>query len=228
MTEWIELTGAIAALLEALQWPLLALVIGLLFRSEIQLLLRRAKSWKVFGLEGEFSDLVEELAGSTAASEGSTPTLQHPAQNGPTDEPQEEADEERETETIIRLAAISPRAALMQLAADIEEALIDKAQRFMMANEQLDDISASRINMRDAARFLVSSGVLPLSVSENIARFREIRNRVVHGGEGSEEEILSAIDSGLSILRQIASIEVPADRPDPDEARRQSTAARAG
>ena len=210
MSEWIELITAIAALLQALQWPLLALTIGLLWRDEIKLLMRRSRSWKVLGVEGEFSDLVEDLADSTSM----------PGESGPgTDaiERRLETGAERVGDSdswseIFRLAAVSPRAALMQLAAEIEETLIDKAQRHMAGDDQFDDLDASRINMRDATNLLVTLGLMPLSLSENLADFREIRNRVVHGGEGSDAEILSAIDSGLTILRQLDAIDALDDQ----------------
>jgi hypothetical protein len=99
----------------------------------------------------------------------------------------------------------------MQLAAEIEETLIDKAQGHMAASGEFDDLDVSNIGMRDAIRLLVTHGLMPVSLSENLADFREIRNRVVHGGEGSEEEILSAIDSGLTILRLLDGIDVPDD-----------------
>ena len=66
--------------------------------------------------------------------------------------------------------------------------------------------------IKDATNFLVTLGHCRLSLSENLAHFREIRNRVVHGGEGSEAEILSAIDSGLTILRQLEAIDAPYDQ----------------
>lgn len=212
MSEWIELITAIAALLQALQWPLLALTIGLLWRDEIKQLMRRSRSWKLFGVEGEFSDLVEDLADSTSMPGISGPGPSEPERGleagaGPGDDDDLASD-------IVRLAAVSPRAALMQLAAEIDETLIDKAQRFMAADDQFDDLDTSRINAKDATNLLVSLGLMPLPLAENLAQFREIRNRVVHGGEGSEWEILSAIDSGLLILRQLESIDVPDEQPD--------------
>lgn len=212
MSEWIELITAIAALLQALQWPLLALTIGLLWRDEIKLLMRRSRSWKLFGVEGEFSDLVEELADST-----SIPGISGPGPSAPERGLETGAgrgDDDDLASDIFRLAAVSPRAALMQLAAEIEETLIDKAQRHMAVDDQFDDLDASRINAKDATNLLVTLGLMPLSLSENLAQFREIRNRVVHGGEGSEWEILSAIDSGLTILRQLMSIDAPDEQSD--------------
>ncbi len=212
MSEWIELITAIAALLQALQWPLLALTIGLLWRDEIKLLMRRSRSWKIFGVEGEFSDLVEDLAESTSGAGISGPGFSESELGLETGAGR--GDDDDLASDIFRLAAVSPRAALMQLAAEIEETLIDKAQRHMAVDDQFDDLDASRINAKDATNLLVSLGLMPLSLSENLAQFREIRNRVVHGGEGSEWEILSAIDSGLLILRQLDSINVPDEQPD--------------
>lgn len=55
----------------------------------------------------------------------------------------------------------------------------------------------------------------PIKVVRRSSRLeRKVRTRVVHGGEGSEAEILNAIDSGLTILRQLDSIDVPDDQPE--------------
>jgi len=49
-----------------------------------------------------------------------------------------------------------------------------------------------------------------LEVSPAVLRaaqeFRDVRNRIVHGGVASDEETLRAIDAGLSILRTISGI----------------------
>lgn len=207
MSDWIDLINAIAALLQAVQWPLLAVTIGVLFLDDIKQLLRRSRSWKVLGIEGEFSDLVEDLADST-----SMPGISGPGPFASDRGLEDGADRGRDDDVvseILRLAAVSPRAALMQLAAEIEAALIEKAQRYLADDDQFDDLDGANINLKDATNLLVSLGHLPLSLSENLAQFREIRNRVVHGGEGSEPEILSAIDSGLTILRQVEAFEPP-------------------
>jgi len=217
MSEWIDSIVAIAALLSAVQWPLLALIIGLLFRDEVKLLMRRSRSWKVLGIEGEFSDLVEDLADSTSIHEESGPGLDA-LERGLETEADQSGDDDSWSE-IFRLAAVSPRAALMQLAAEIEATLIDKAQHALAGDDQFDDLDASRITMKDATNLLVALGLLPPSLSKNLAHYREIRNRVVHGGEGSEAEILSAIDSGLTILRQLKTIDTPDEPSDEPRSR---------
>jgi hypothetical protein len=221
MSEWIDFITAIAALLTAVQWPLLALTIGVLFRDDIKQLMRRSRSWKVLGVEGEFADLVEDLADSTSMPGESGPAL-NAFERGLETGADQGGDIDSWSE-IFRLAAVSPRAALMQLWAEIEATLIDKAQRCLAGDDQFDDLDASRINMKDATNVLVTLGLMPQSLAENLADFREIRNRVVHGGEGSDTEILSAIDSGLTILRQLETIDAP-DEPS-DEAGSEHVAA---
>jgi len=159
MSEWIELITAIAALLEAVQWPLLAVTIGMLFHDDIKQLMRRSRSWKVLGIEGEFSDLVEDLADST-----SMPGISGPGPIASDRGLETGADRGGDNDVvseIFRLAAVSPRAALMQLAAEIEAALIDKAQRYLADDDQFDDLDGSNINLKDATNFLVSLGHLP-------------------------------------------------------------------
>ena len=49
-----------------------------------------------------------------------------------------------------------------------------------------------------------------LDVSPSVLRaaeeFRDVRNRIVHGGVASDEETLRAIDAGISILRSISRV----------------------
>ena len=44
---------------------------------------------------------------------------------------------------------------------------------------------------------------LPRHVPSSLKFFWEARNRLIHGGEGTDEDILRAVDSGLTILKAL-------------------------
>ena len=47
---------------------------------------------------------------------------------------------------------------------------------------------------------------LPRHVPSSLRFFWDARNRLIHGGEGSDEDILRAIDSGLTILKALQAM----------------------
>jgi len=62
MIEWSSLVSAFAQLAEALQWPLVALILGLLFREQIGSIISRLKSIEGLGLKAEVHQTAEELS----------------------------------------------------------------------------------------------------------------------------------------------------------------------
>ncbi len=61
VTDWSELIRAIAELVKALQWPLVALILAAFFKDEIRKLIRRFRKGKFMGAEAEFDAVVEKL-----------------------------------------------------------------------------------------------------------------------------------------------------------------------
>jgi hypothetical protein len=55
---------------------------------------------------------------------------------------------------------------------------------------------------------LQKQGGLPEHVIGSVKLFQEIRNRIIHGGTATDEEILRAIDSGVMLLKAIDAIPV--------------------
>ena len=47
---------------------------------------------------------------------------------------------------------------------------------------------------------------LPRHITSSLRLFWETRNRLIHGGDGRDEDILRAIDSGLKILKVLQTI----------------------
>ena len=200
----------VAQLIEAfadLLWPVLVFVAIVMFRSELAALSKRITKLRVPGAEAELDQALDKLQVSAEEAEEATPP--RPADRQPkaiTVGPGVETDEalpitaatteavEDEAGRILDRASNSPRAALMLLAADVE-----RKSREVLSTRGPDAMRAP------FHRQLQLMEVSP-AVQEAALQFRDVRNRIVHGGVASEEETLRAIDAGLSILRALGRI----------------------
>ena len=116
MKDFADLLRAIAALL----WPVVALIVLFAFRTQVRDVLGRLKRGKVLGQEIELAESLDRLSLSASVVAAETPLLTGEtaqAANEPT--PAEVEVEER----VLQLAAQSPKAALLLLAAEMEREL---------------------------------------------------------------------------------------------------------
>ena len=180
-----EFLKALAALL----WPILGFVFLWTFRNEIRGLLQRIRKGKFLGQEIELDEDLKELHQSAERAE--------------------EAAEERVgylpsedvTTEIFREAARSPRAALLLLAAELEQSVREKCAAAGWPD-------GKRMRLREAIDELGRQGNLPAHVTETFRLFMDVRNRLVHGHEADDDDILRAIDSGVLLLRTIDAIPI--------------------
>jgi hypothetical protein len=101
---------------------------------------------------------------------------------------------------ILQESARSPKAALLLLAAEIEKEL----RRVLLgsgwhAGQEIHGI-------RQGFDILTRLEVLPKHVAGSVRLFSEMRNKLVHGGNATDDDILRAIDSGVTILKTLRSI----------------------
>lgn len=172
----------------SLLWPIFAFYLVYLFRADISALLSRVTKGKIFGQEFELSENIQQLHKSVENT-GIVFT-------------DENKDKESNTivESILREAATSPEAALMLLSSEIEK----EAKILIGCIGKLE--GKNYISIRDASNILDSHYGLPRYFSSSLKLFLDIRNQIVHGGESKQANILSAIDSGISILRVLQSM----------------------
>lgn len=196
MAELSKLIEAIAALL----WPLAALTALLLFKSQIADLLSRIKKGKLLGQEVELSESLEQLQKS--ASELSNEVASIPSVQS--ESPEEAAEESRSSEEIItnivHEASRSPKTAIILLASEIEK----EARQTLASVGKLQ--GRRNIPISQAISELDSHYGLPKHVSSSLRLFWDIRNKIIHGGEADERNTLSAIDSGVTILKAIQAL----------------------
>jgi hypothetical protein len=194
MAALAELIKALATLL----WPIFAFVFLWLFQAEIKTLLKRLsklRKGRLMGQELELDEELDELKQATDKAEREVAAIPKPQQ--PTLDLRKTG---RTLDDLLREAARSPRAALMMLAAEIEQRL----RQILAAAGWHQNIRAAPLS--NAVELLRRQGSLPEHVSGSVKLFQDVRNRIVHGQNATDEDVLRAIDSGLTLLRAIDSI----------------------
>ena len=192
MSEYSELLKAIASLL----WPILGFVALFLFRNEISNAIGRIRKGKFLGQEVELSDDLERLQRTaTEASEevASLPqaSIEPEKQDKDTDDP---------IKAIIKEAGRSPKTALILLASEVEK----EARQTLVSIGKLQ--GTRKMTLSQTINELDSHYGLPKHVSSSLRLFWDTRNKIIHGGETEDRNILSAIDSGVTILRTLQSL----------------------
>ena len=200
-----EILNGVAAIL----WPIVLALIVLMFRNQIISLSQRLRKGSAFGAEAEFeaelgalnreaSKAKEEvnipndpdtrnLSGSALAGEQEQSVDTH-AGGDKTDEVRDR---------VLSETTRSSRLGLMLLSSEIER----------MAGQ----IAASTGHIERStlrAQLDTWGSQLPPHTSAAYRLFSHVRNRIVHGRDASEAEILSAIDSGLSLFDALAAIPI--------------------
>jgi hypothetical protein len=182
-----ELLRALATLL----WPLVVVAFFLIFREPIRELLRRLTRARVLGQEAEFGRELDHLTEQASEAEAKTPDLV----------PKPKTDERRsvdlEIAELLREAATSPKVALMALSADLEA----RTRRLSAATGWARD-------ERTVRRMLRRFPGIPDVLGDAVDEFWRVRNRIVHGQSASDDEILRALDAGISIVRALDRIPI--------------------
>lgn len=195
MNEVSELLKAIATLL----WPIFAFVALFVFKEQLAGAIGRLKKGKLLGQEVELSDSLENLQRSASQLSDEVSTIPS-SESQDLDAPELEEDDESNIKAIIHEAARSPKAALILLATDLER----EARQTLASIGKFN--GRKNISLRQAIDELDSHYGLPKHISSSLRLFWETRNKIIHGGETDERNILSAIDSGVSILKSLQSL----------------------
>ncbi|MDE2741747.1 MAG: hypothetical protein OXI58_09180 [Gemmatimonadota bacterium] len=198
MTDSAELIRSIASLL----WPSLAFVALLIFRADIAKALARLKRASVLGHEFELQPKLEQL--HEAAGQASEEVADLPGDKQQTHESDTSTEattvRDDSVKTILETAAQSPRAALLVLAAEIE-----REGREVLAS--VGKLTGKRlIPFHRVVEALDGHYGLPRHIPSSLKLFQQVRNRIVHGGIAEDREILSALDSGVSIYRALEAL----------------------
>lgn len=194
MQAYALLIQAIAALL----WPLFAFTALFVFRAQIADLAKRLKKGKLSGQEIELEESLNKLTRSAESAQSEVAAIPAPPESVRSSE--ENAAEQDVVRRILSEAARSPKAALICLASELETL----AREVLAATGHLNGRRV--VSVQQAITELHRAFKLQSHVPSSLQYFWDIRNRVIHLGEGTEEDILRAIDSGISILKALQAI----------------------
>lgn len=173
------------------------------FRRQIGEAIERLKRGKVFGQELELGESLRTLQRSASKGldeVGSVPRPSDLESNNNVENIQSHLDDGSYFQKLMHEAAHSPMAALIILAGQIEK----EAKQTLASIGKLGNRSHIPINR--AIQVLDSHYGLPHHVSSSLRLFWDTRNKIIHGGATEEGSVLSAIDSGITILNSLRAI----------------------
>lgn len=184
MTDFAELIRAVASLL----WPILAFAALLVFRKDIAAAMQRLRK-ATFGahsveLDSDLKKLHDEVSPAAGAVSGGVV-----------------AAEGDRVQKILELSAQSPKAALLLLVTEIE-----RQGRKALVSTGLSKISSQPRSLPRVVARLDDHYELPMFLPDAVKLFQGVRNRIVHGGTASDAQIMSALDSGVTIYRTLAAL----------------------
>lgn len=152
----------ISSIVSSISWPLVLIVVMVIFKAEFRGLLRRIKKVKhgksEVDLETEVSDALKEVDALNFPSAKSTP----------------------DSEKMIRLAKDSPRGAILDSWLTIEEAILEFCKRHGIKN---DARFGPYHIIRNIRLYSLDHNVLGEGLLEMLSKLREIRNDAVHRPE---------------------------------------------
>jgi hypothetical protein len=194
-----ELLTAVAALL----WPVAFFLVLFVYRGDVRRVFQRLRKARLLGQELELDEELSAVQRSVdAAVEAVESEDPHPPPSARTASGNLASagspDVLDEVSEILRIAAQSPKAALMLLASHIE--------RRLRGLVQAPGESARIPTVVAMVQRLAKDGRIPESLANSISSFLHVRSRVLHGGEATPNEVLRAIDVGLTLLRTLSTV----------------------
>lgn len=194
MSELSEIINAIASLF----WSMLWFVFLFMFRKEISKSIRRIVKGKILGQEFVLSEELVLL--QQTAKEASEEVASLPSLKSKYDREISDIEEEDIFNNILKESGRFPKTALILLAIEIE-----KEARQTLAS--IGKLPGKRpLPVHQTLDVLDSHYGLPKHVSSSLKLFWALRNNIIHGGEADYNNILSAIDSGITILKTLKSL----------------------
>ena len=195
LKDWADLIRAIATLL----WPLLAFAVVWMFKEQVREILGRLRRGKLLGQEIELEEKLRRLDESVQAAALENPNLTSvPETHGEVIARESELADV--TRRILDEASRSPKVALILLASELEREVYQ-----LLASMGLLQ-GSRRIPLIQAIEILEQRGALPRHLAGSVRNFWDVRNRLVHGQDATQDDIIRSIDSGLTILRAIQAI----------------------
>lgn len=182
--------------LASLAWPILGFCILILLRKEVKDLFSRLAKAKILGQEIELREKLSELKESTDKAEETADLFPVPETNR---QRSDYSDLEKLINNILQNALHSPKLALVELFSTLES----HAQKALSTRGLLN--GKKHVPLRLALDNLKEYG-FPPNLLGSLSLFVDVRNKIVHGRDATDGDALSAIDSGITLLRVIDAL----------------------
>jgi hypothetical protein len=203
MEQVAPIIKAIASL-SSLLWTGFAFTVLYLFKSQIREAIQRLAKVEIFALKIE----LHKLHAFALATEKEVQELvildAEPGQYSIRGESATARVDQEETfgatiNSILQQAATEPKLALVALAAELEK----QARQALATRGVLGGRRA--VSLRDAVNGLNQYG-FPPNLAVTLRLFLDVRDRIVHGMAATNDDALSALDSGLVLLRALNAL----------------------
>jgi hypothetical protein len=177
----------------------------IVFKAQLRDVFTRVRRGKIFGQEFELDESLDKLerdAQTFLPPAISSPDIPSPDSGDSEQLLQPSPTVEAEVQSILRGAAVSPRAALLRLSSALESA----AKRLIAATGHLRELPPTP-SLSAMAEILERATQMPRGSLDVFRLFEQVRNKIMHGhSDVDDDEVLRALDSGIVLLRSLAAV----------------------
>jgi hypothetical protein len=185
-----ELINELILALSKLLWPILVFVAVVIFRKEIKAILTRIRKGKILGQELELNDQIDKLENSTEKAANAVPKSIISKPNN-----------DRDETNVLKEFEHNPKIGIMLLSRDIEKEI-----RIILGSLGLIT-EKNFIRVQDSFRLLEEKAYLPKYTTESVEIFWDLRNKLIHGKDiSNENQLIRVLDIGSTLLRTLKAI----------------------
>lgn len=186
-------------MVKALAWPITAVIVAVMFRTEVRNLIRRLSKMKYKDAEAEFREGLSEV---TKHVEAGAPAIEEknkePRPLSHEDLDRAAAETLAYQEKLFLVARASPRAGILEAWVGLEAALLS----YLAVSSKDPSIK----HLPDAIRVIGQMGVLPKDWLQAIQELRQLKNRAAHDADftpsaDDAKEFISLASSITGYLR---------------------------
>ena len=192
-----KLINELLVAISQLPWPVVVLVVALIFRRDIAALLHRVRKGKLFGQEMELDPAVQEFRVSVQEAQDEIPG----SIVGEKQFEKETTELDQDEKEVLEAAKTNPELGVIKLSSILEREIRLLAGSLGQLGQR------TRSAATQLFRVLVDKGYIPAHTTKSLEIFWELRNEIIHGHRGKEDRnVLRVLDVGLVLLRTIKSI----------------------
>ncbi|WP_155634205.1 hypothetical protein [Burkholderia cepacia] len=184
----------VSKVLEATSWPVVVLILGLVFREKLIDLIKALKKIKAGPVEAEFEIAAKKVFAE--AVDAVSPI--GPSEQGVSLEPTSESG--RGIIPRLRNARSDPSGAIIEGWSTLDGELFRLAQQFSIDGTEAPVTSTAKVY-----RAVMASNILPVETMRLVSELREMRNKVAHNTvvptADAAQDYLLAVDRVVELIR---------------------------